>query len=319
MWGAKGRMSIILISGATGFVGANLTRYLVKEGFEVHIFVRKSSNLWRIEDILSQVKVHTVDLTDKRMVSSAVEEVKPEVIFHLATAGIYGGVHPDERSAIETNFIGTINLINGCNKIGYKCFVNTGSSSEYGRKEKPMNETDICEPNTLYGITKLASSLYAKNEGMKNGKPILTLRLFSPFGPYDDSRRLISYAILNSLRNKNLELSNPNSVRDYIFVEDVITAYLKCMEKAEDCKGEIFNIGSGIQRKVSEVINVIQEKTGSKLEPMWGKIAGRDYDPEVWQADITKARKYLNWYPKYTFTEGIERTVKWFKENISYY
>ncbi|MEM2900288.1 MAG: GDP-mannose 4,6-dehydratase [Thermoplasmata archaeon] len=312
-------MSKVLVTGATGFVGANLARHLLKEGYDVHIFVRATSNLWRIEDIATQMKIYILDLLEKEKVYSVVHEIRPTLIFHLATAGIYGGVHPDEYQAIDTNLVGTINLINACNDIDYKCFVNTGSSSEYGKKKNPMKEDDICEPNTIYGITKLAATLYAVNVGRKNGKPIVTLRLFSPYGPYDDSRRLISYVISNSLRNKPLSLSNPNSVRDYIFIDDVIEAYMSCIQKADYCKGETFNIGSGVQRKISEVVEIILQKVGSNLKPNWGSIAGRDYEPEIWQADITKARKHLNWHPKYRLEEGLERTINWFKDNLSHY
>ena len=251
----------VLVTGATGFVGANLVRRLVREDYEVHIFTRASSNKWRLTDVLSKLNDHTVDLLEENKLKGLIKEIEPEIIFHLAAAGIYGGVHLPEKNLIETNFWGAVNLLNACNDIDYKCFINTGSSSEYGPKKHPMKETDVCEPINMYGITKCAATLYGRFVAKTKDKPIVGFRLFSPYGPYDDKTRLITYAIINALQNNDLNLANPKAVRDYIYIEDILDLYMKSIDKAYKLKGEVFNGGSGSQTTIHYVVNKIMELT----------------------------------------------------------
>lgn len=309
----------VLVTGATGFVGANLVRRLVREGYGVHIFTRASSNKWRLTDVLSTLNGHTVDLLEEKKLRGLLKEIEPEIIFHLAAAGIYGGVHLPEKNLIETNFLGTFNLLNACNDIDYKCFVNTGSSSEYGPKKQPMKETDVCEPINMYGITKCAATLYGSFVAKTEDKPIVGFRLFSPYGPYDDMTRLITYAIINALQNNNLNLANPKAVRDYIYVEDVLDLYMKSIEKAYELKGEVFNVGSGSQTTMHYVVNKIMELTKSKSSVNWGSVNGRSWDAEKWEADIKKTLKFFDWKPIYNIGKGLKNTISWFRNNLNLY
>lgn len=309
----------VLVTGATGFVGSNLVRRLLYEGYEVHIITRESSNKWRIHDILPNLNEHSVDLLDGSRLKSLLEQINPDVIFHLATLGIHGGIQSPETDVIETNLFGTMNLINACENIEYRCFVNTGSSSEYGPKKESMNENDVCEPINVYGISKCAATLYGNFIARTKGKPIIGFRLFSPFGPYDDKSRLMTYAITNALQNNPLMLANPDVVRDYIYIEDVLDLYLQSIELASKVKGEVFNIGGGSEKSVSYVINKIIEITNSKSDIKWNSFSKRDYDTEKWEADIEKVSEYFNWKPKYLIDEGITKSIIWFKSNLSNY
>src|SRR3989338_6947420 len=177
----------VLLTGATGFVGANLARRLLREGYEVHVLTRKTSDRWRLANILPSLHDHIVDLREVAKLNKVVGSIKPDIICHLATAAIYGGVHLPEKDLIDINLWGTFNLINACEKINYSCFINTGTSSEYGPKPHRMRETDFCQPINMYGITKLAAALYAQLVAKSSQKPIIHLRLFSPYGPYDEN------------------------------------------------------------------------------------------------------------------------------------
>lgn len=247
------------------------------------------------------------------------KQISPEVIFHFANAGVYGGIHLPDKQVIETNFLGTVNLINACDGVDYKCFINTGSSAEYGPKKEPMKETDLCEPINLYGISKCAATLYGQYIAKTKNKPIIGLRLFSPFGPYDDKRRLMSYAITNALANKPLMLANPDAVRDYIYIEDVLDIYLQSIDIASELKGEVFNVGSGSQKTVSYIVNKIIEITDSKSEIKWNSFPGRAHDTEKWEADIEKVSRSFNWRPKYHIDDGIRQTISWFENNLHLY
>lgn len=308
----------ILITGATGFIGANLTRTFLKHGNKIFILTRSSSNKWRIEDILKDVEEYHADLLDYEGLEKIIKHIKPDVVCHTA---VYGGFpfQKDEDAIFKTNFIGTINLLNACCKIGFDIFINTGSSSEYGIKNSVMKESDVLEPVTFYGVTKASATLFCSMKSKVENLPVVTLRLFSPYGYYEDRIRLIPSVIISCLKDENPKLSSPDSVRDFIFIEDVVSAYEKVIENKGNIVDEIFNIGYGKQYSVQEVVDLIIKLSDKKVRPMWGSISNPRNEPLVWQADISKAKNVLRWQPKYTLEEGLRKTINWFKEHIRIY
>ena len=312
----------ILITGATGFVGANLLRKLIDSKNDIHIIIRSTSNLWRINDIIDKVNTHVCDLTNREKIKKIVSNIKPEIIFNLS---VYGGYpfQKDSMKIINTNFIGTVNILDACTDTGFVCFINTGSSSEYGLKSKPMSENDLLEPINEYGITKAAATLYCQAIGRRENLPIFTLRLFSPYGYYEGPTRLIPYLIISCLRNKELKIFNPDAVRDFIFIEDIIKAYFIVVEKRDNLlSGDIFNIGSGKQNIVKETFKIIKKLTKYTKEPQWQKIENNDREIKslkVWIANISKSKKLLNWRPEYSIENGLEETIKWFRDHLYLY
>lgn len=306
-----------LVTGATGFVGANLVRRLISRGYDVSILTRATSNKWRIKDILSEVSDYCVDLLDLARLKKVVKKINPQIIFHLATAAIYADRHLPERDLISHNLIGALNLIEACQNLDYQCFVNTGTSSEYGPKSFPMRESDICQPVNMYGVTKLAATLYSSFIAQAKNKPIITLRLFSPFGPYDDSSKLMYYVICRAIENKDLLLGNPASVRDYCYIDDVTSLYLKCICRAYRYRGEVFNVGSGQQSQIGNVVKDIIRLSDSKSRLCWKAQKSRSFEKnvKVWKADITKTKEFLNWQPEYSMQDGLIRTISWFQKN----
>lgn len=308
-----------LVTGATGFIGSNLARRLLALGYETHIISRASSNKWRIKDILPKVKEHVVDLRDREGLAKIVEEISPNVIFHSAAAGVVGGSRFEAKELVESNLLATINLIDACDAVDYHCLVNTGSSSEYGPKGKAMSESDVCAPIDAYGVTKCAATMYAGMAAKRSGRPIITIRLFSPYGQFDDKSRLISYAIAGALKNQELRFANPNAVRDYVYVEDIVDLYIESIGKARSFAGEIFNAGTGKQVSISSVVEKIIKLSKSKSPMKWGSIPERYSGAKRWEADTRKTADCLGWKPKHSLEAGLEKTVNWFKENLQYY
>lgn len=308
----------VLITGATGFIGSNLLRRCVKDGADVFIFIRRNSNMWRIKDILANVKKFNVDLSDKEAVKKSVNKIKPAVIFHTAVYGALSS-QSDKKRIMAVNLEGTINLVDCCKKLDFELFVNSGSSSEYGLKTRAMREDDILEPFSPYGVSKAKAGLYAQKIAQDYKKPIVTLRLFSPYGYFEDYHRLIPAVILSCLRRHHIKLSSPYSVRDFIFIDDVVEAYLKAFEYKEKISGETFNIGSGIQYHTEYVVKKIITLTGSKVKPEWGSLKNSRIEPSRWQANRDKAEKELQWCPHQSLDGGLSKTITWFKKNIHLY
>lgn len=307
----------VLITGATGFVGANIAARFLAEGCRVFIFTRVNSDRWRIRDILERISVYSVDLNDETAVLSDIERIEPEIIIHSA---VYGGYpfQKDARKMIDTNLIGTMNLLNACGKIGFKLFLNMGSSSEYGIKSNPMNERDLLEPVTDYGVSKASTTLYCQSYAKATKHPVATLRLFSAYGYYEEGSRLIPSAIMWSLKNSALKLSSPHNTRDFIFIDDVLEACIKIIENCDRASGEIFNIGSGRQHTVDDMAKKIIALTGAESVIEYGRANPR-LEPKVWQADISKAISILKWKPQHDLDSGLGKTITWFKKNMKLY
>lgn len=306
-----------LVTGATGFVGGALTRRLVELGREVHILTRAESDTWRLAGIEDRVVRHVVDLSDAATLDRVVAEVKPQVVYHLATYGGFASQR-DTDAIFAANLTGTINLLRACEKVGFDCFVNTGSSSEYGTKKEPMREGDIPEPLGDYGVSKVAASLHCRSEALQKGLPVVTLRLFSPYGPWDDPKRFIPYLLATLLRGETPRLSTPYSVRDWVYIDDVLDLYLKTDELAK-CRGEIINVGSGSQSSLGEVVALAERLAGTGARAAWGGVASQRVEPTCWVADIGKAKALLDWEPQTGLAEGLEKTVDWMREHLSLY
>lgn len=315
-------MKKVLITGATGFVGANVLRYLVKEGkFDVHIITKETSNKWRIKDVLTNVSEHQVDLIDYEKLKEIAVKISPDYIFHLAMYGGYSTVEKDDNKILNTNIIGTYNLLKATMEIPYKCFINTGTISEYGAKSAAMKETDCLEPNTLYGVSKAASTMLCQQVAKEYKKPITTLRLFSVYGYYEykERFRLIPDVILHCLKNKDLNLSAGNQKRDFIFIEDVIKAYIKAANNPNK-KGLVLNVGTGVDNTIRDVAERIVSKLNSRIKLNYDAKKSEVFENSVsCKADISEIKSVLDWKPDFDLDKGLERTISWFKSNLALY
>jgi len=310
-------MQTYLVTGGSGFIGSHLVRKLVEQKHNIHLIVEHECEMWRIRDLIDQITVHAIDLADFSKISSAVYAIKPDVIFHLAS---YGGMpyQIDQEIIYNVNFNGTINLLKACKKIGFSCFINTGSSSEYGIKKEPMSEDHALEPVTDYAVSKAAATHYCLKEALFDKLPIYTVRPFSVYGEYEMASRLIPTVLLNTLQDKMMNLSSPHFVRDFIYIDDIVQIYFDIVEKKPPSQ-YVFNAGSGVQSEIRDVVSTAQSLWPQLLKVTWGASEERPWEPKHWQASITKAEAILGWKPKYTFREGLRKSLKWFEKNQELY
>ncbi|MBI2476207.1 MAG: NAD-dependent epimerase/dehydratase family protein [Candidatus Taylorbacteria bacterium] len=304
----------ILVTGATGFVGSHLARKLVMLGCDIHVLVRPTSNLWRLKDISSKITLHHGDLADKASVEKVVAEVKPKGIFHLGAAIVISGLGADSETMVAANVLGTVNLLDAASSYPYDFFVAMGSFLEYGFKDHPIAESEICQPGELYGITKLLGTLYGQALARREGKPIVTLRLFTPYGPWNEKERLTHKIIASALAGKEIALTRPTVSRDFVFIDDIVELILEAALAALKYRGEIFNLGSGVRTPIGDVVSYILKKTNSKSEVKWGTFRGVSYDSDWWQADMTKTFSCFSWRPKCPLHAGLDKTIEHFKK-----
>jgi nucleoside-diphosphate-sugar epimerase len=311
-------MKKIVITGATGFVGANLARFALRGGHEVHLLVRKKHRPWRIDDIRNDVSLHISDMLDREVLSGIFGSVKPDWIFHLAAYGAYS-YQRDTDKIFHTNLLGTINLFEAARTVGFEAFINTGSSSEYGLKDHAPMEDEHLEPNSHYAVSKAAATMFCRYRARQEELYIPTLRLYSVYGPFEEPARLMPALIANGLSGTLPPLVSPKTGRDFIYVEDVCNIYLKVAEHTpKEDLGPVYNVGTGIQSTIGDTVDIVRSILDIKEEPDWGSMDQRDWDTNVWVSNPERIKRELRWEPQYDLRHGMTRFIDWFRDHPDY-
>jgi dolichol-phosphate mannosyltransferase len=298
----------VLVTGAAGFVGAVLVRRLREQGHTVEALVRPGGDRWRLEGV--HIPIHAADLADGPSVEAVVDRIRPEWIFHLAAHGAYPS-QKDVRSMVRINLIGTMNLVESCRRAGFEAFVNTGSSSEYGFTDHAPSEEDEPRPNSAYAATKLTTTLYVSAAAERHNLRLSTLRLYSVYGPFEEPTRLLPVLAVRGMEGKLPPLVSPEVARDFVYVDDVVDAYLSA---AEGPAG-VYNVGTGKQTTIREVVEIARRVFAISVEPQWGTMPDRSWDSTVWIADSRKIQRELGWKPKVALEDGFTRLARWIRED----
>lgn len=298
----------VLVTGGTGFVGSALVRRLLADGHELHLLVRPTHDPWRIADVLADVRKHEVDLLDRDRLADTVARIHPEWVFHLGTHGAYSW-QTDATEIVRVNVSGTMALVQACLATGFETFVYAGSSSEYGYVDHPPAETEPLRPNSHYALTKAFGTQLCGYEARHRHVALVTLRLYSVYGPYEDSRRLMPTLIAHGLTGRLPSLVDPDVARDYVFIDDAVEAFVLAASTGGQAYDAIYNVGSGVQTSMRDVVDVARRVLGIVERPQWGSMANRAWDTTVWVADARAVRRRLGWVPRFAFEQGFEEMV----------
>jgi nucleoside-diphosphate-sugar epimerase len=311
--------SKILITGANGFLGANFTRFLNDNGKNLSIFMNKKSDIWRIKNIVKQIDVHYVDIKNKNKVFEKIKEIKPDYVYHFASYG----VHPNQNNfenMVQTNILGTSNILQALEKYGVKRLINIGSGAEYGQIKGKNKESDCINPTIPYTITKATQTLFTKYFSEIKKVPSVTLRIFTPYGKFESKGRLISDIMISIIKKKPLFLSSKFAYRDFVFVDDVNNALIKTTTKSK-IENNIFNIGGGKAISIKKIVELSQKLSDHEIKIFWNKKESRTLDKfqKAPFADLEKTEKVLGWKPSTTLKNGLEKSYSWYKKNIELY
>lgn len=311
-------MKRIVLTGGTGFVGAGLARRLLREGHEVHLFVRRGHAAWRLRGIEDDLRLVEVDLCDAEAAAAAVAAVRPDWIFHLAAHGAYS-YQKDLNQMVQTNIVATINLVEAALRVGVEAFINTGSSSEYGFKDHAPGEEEWLDPNSHYAVTKASATMFCRHTGVSQQAPIRTLRLYSIYGPFEEPTRLFPALLVRGLRGEFPPLVNPAIARDFVYLEDTCEAFMLAASVAGQAPGAVYNVGSGVQTTLGELVSAVRRTLGIQAEPPWGTMPDRQWDTSVWVADAGRIRKELGWVPRTGLEQGILEMAGWLRDNPDFH
>ncbi len=301
-----------VVTGASGFVGANLARRLLANGHEVHLLLREGDGRarWRVDDLADHAAIHPADLADPDAVESALLAIRPDRVFHLAAHGAYSW-QTDHAAMVAANLTGTMNLARAVLKSGAGVLVNTGSSSEYGLKDHAPSEDEALEPNSAYAVTKAAGTHFCRMTARAAGVPMPTLRLYSIYGPWEEPGRLVPDLLRAAMRGEWPPLAAPGIARDFVYVDDACDAYLRAAAGPHADPGAIWNVGSGQQTTLREIVETTRALLAVEAEPVWGTMPNRGWDTTVWVSDPRKIAADLGWRATTSLEEGLRRTAEW--------
>lgn len=302
----------VFVTGGAGFVGACLVRALIDRGHEVHALLRPSSRPWRLAGLEGRLTVHRADIADADGVRSAVLAARPAAVFHLATHGAYES-QADARAILTTNVLGTLNLLEASAAAGAAALVATGSSSEYGFKSEPMREADRLDPNSFYAVAKAAQTHLCGLWARKWPMGVAVFRLFSAYGPWEEPTRLVPTLIRRARAGLPLEMVSPDTARDFVYVDDVVEALLNVKAVAA-LRGEVFNLGTGVETTMRDAVAAVADLLGSRSEVRWGAMPARHWDSSRWCADRARAKEVLGWEPRHSFRAGLARMAAWMEQ-----
>ena len=295
----------ILITGGTGFIGYHLSKKCLELGWSVSsLSTKKPKNLRK----LKKVKYIFCDISDKKKLKKKLS-LNFDYIVNLA-----GYVdHSNKEKTLKSHYFGCKNLSSLFLNSKIKKFIQIGSSIEYGKIQSPQKENEFSKINlnSVYGKAKLSSTNFLLDLNKNYSFPVTVLRLYLVYGPYQEANRVIPITILKALKKQKFACSSGKQYRDFLYIDDLISAILKTI-KNKKVDGKVLNIGSGKPKKIKQVITKICKVIGSG-KPVFGEIQLRKDEILSLYPSITMAKKLLKWKPKIPFNEGLNRTIKFFK------
>ena len=317
-------MKNVLVTGAGGFIGSHLVELLVSEGYNVKAFVHYNSwNKWGWLDmsgVKNHIQVITGDIRDYDSVSEAVKGC--DTVFHLAALiGIpYSYVSP--QAYIKTNIDGTYNVLQSSRQLDVEKIMVTSTSETYGTAQYvPIDESHPMVGQSPYSATKIAADQLSVSYYKSFDLPVKIVRPFNTYGPRQSARAIIPTVISQILNGQTqLKLGNLTPTRDLTFVKDTARGFYE-IARAEGLFGEITNIGMSEEISVGDLVELIAKLIGVKVEVSADQQRIRPDKSEVERlfCNNSKILENTTWKPEYSLESGLQETIEWIKNNITYF
>jgi len=283
------------VTGATGFIGSHLVRRLTWLGAQVHAVSRQPQE----DDSLTW---HAADLGDPEATTELIRSTCPDIVFHLASA--VTGVRDVKlvRPTLQSNLASAVNLLTAV--VGRQTRVVLAGSIEEPQEAEPV-------PPSPYAVAKWAATGYARMFHRLWDVPVTVLRVAMVYGPgQPDTEKLLPYVTLSLLRGERPKLSSGRRLVDWVYVDDVVDAFLLAA-RAERAGGQAIDIGSGIQTSIRDIVELVEQAVGGRARPQFGALADRPLDRSG-LADTKAAADLLGWQATTPLQVGIMRTVAWY-------
>jgi NAD dependent epimerase/dehydratase len=317
-------MKRVLITGGCGFVGSNLTNYFLKKRIKVVVLDKynfQNSYGW-LESVRNNknLQIELGDIRDYDFVNNTINQV--DSVIHLAALIGIPYSYKSPLAYINTNMLGTYNVLESCKKNKIKNIIITSTSEVYGSsKYEPMDENHPTFSQSPYAASKNAADELAKSYFNSFNLPVKIIRPFNTYGPRQSARAVIPNIIfqLTDKKIKKIKLGNLSPKRDYTFVEDLCDAYYKVYKLKK--YGEVFNVGTNKNISIEELYKLISNIMDIKKNIKVEKIRKRKSTSEVMslKGNFDKLRKATGWKPKTSFIKGLKKTIAWIGSNQKIY
>ena len=315
----------VFVTGATGFLGANLVTRLVKEQAAVVCLQRDAvqPNSFDLFGLRDKVTVVNGDVQDLSLLQRILNEYEIDSVFHLAAQAIVGAANRSPISTFETNVRGTYMLLEACRlSPSVKRVVVASSDKAYGSNTTlPYREDFPLQGTFPYDVSKSCTDLLARSYALTYDLPVVVTRSANIYGPGDiNLSRIIPGTIVAVLKNESpIIRSDGTPLREFIFVDDVVSAYLTLAENISRAKGEAFNVGSDRPVQILELTNRIIDLAGSNgdIEPtiMLKSKIEHEIDAQYLSAD--KIHSLLDWRAEIDLDAGLNISIVWYRDNLA--
>ncbi len=296
----------ILITGASGFVGSHLTKRLTREGAKIII-------LNRVKEVL-----HNIADTD--FVNGLFKKNHFNFCFHLAGQPLVDVASADPTPTFEVNIKGTWNVLEAARNNYLEAVVIASTSHVYGNSKLPFVEEYFPKPSRPYETSKACADLIAQTYASYYSMPIAIARFVNIYGPGDKNARLIPRTIQLLLQNKDPEIFQSQTTRDYMYIDDAVDAYLLLAQKMSSNKkvdsNVIFNFGTGKHYTNTEVVKKILQLFGRKYNSHFIVDINRPQEISKQYVSIEKAKNILNWQPNFSLNDGLKKTIDWYSNTL---
>lgn len=314
----------VLVTGAGGFIGSHLVTRLVELGASVRALIKYNSrNDWGLLEMLPEItqaiEIIHGDLRDAYVVSRAVKEV--DVVFHLGAIISIPYSYQNPNEVVETNVMGTLNVLNATRECSVSKLIHTSSSEVYGTAQYvPIDEQHPLQGQSPYSASKIAADKLAESFHASYNLPVGTVRPFNTYGPRQSSRAIIPTIITQVLTNEIVHLGSLHPTRDFTYVEDTVIGFIKAAESSSII-GEVVNLGVGTEISIGSLAKRIFQLMGQEPRIVSDDMRIRPAKSEVERllSDNAKARSLIGWEPKISLDEGLNHTIKWLRKHLTRY
>jgi dTDP-glucose 4,6-dehydratase len=310
----------LLITGGAGFIGSEFVRQAVKKGLET-IVVDKltyAGDLERLKEVEDKISFYRADITNREYMEHIFKTEKPDVVVHWAAESHVDRSILDASPFIETNVRGTQVLLDVAKEIGVNLFVNIATDEVYGElgEEGQFYEDTPLNPNSPYSVSKASADMLGRAYYRTYGLPVITVRPSNNYGYWQYPEKLIPVVILKALNDEPVPVYGAGeNVREWLFVSDCAEAVFEIIGKGKP--GEIYNVGSGEERRNIDVVKSILQIL-NKPEDLITFVKDRPGHDFRYSLNTEKIERELGWKAKVKFEEGIEKTVKWYLDNLEW-
>jgi nucleoside-diphosphate-sugar epimerase len=293
-------------------------RRLLADGVEVHGLTSATSSVYpvRLVDLRERIALHEGNLTDRSAMDALIEEVGPSHVFHLGAYTHVGKSWQRVDECVQANVQGTVNLLQSLHGSGYGRFVNMGTSEIYGDVPSPFRENASVCPVSPYAASKYAAECFCRVFHEGRGSPIVMLRPFNAYGPAQSADRVIPEIMVRGLRRQQLLMTEGRQTREFNYVEDLVDGIVRAAT-VSGIEGQLFNLGCGQDVSIREVATLVLELLGNPVQARFGALPDRPTEIREMRSDSARARELLGWKPRHSLRDGLEKTIEWYRKELS--